>query len=182
MLEKLKNKFFGTQKSGTQEFKVIPRKNNCDFKSMTPSQKKEFLSNDLIERMIRIEQRVSGQFGRFVKYNQTEYYASLSPTQKSRFEDYLKNKGKKKVFISFLFLLPIFILFIANSSFTGNVVQENINNTKYASYVNYILIGFVVLLFVFIILSWIYRNKKKKKYDSHFNVIENIYLHKRFLN
>ena len=77
------------------------------FKLMSKKDKKDYLSNDLIERIIRIEQRVSARFGKIVSYSSTEYYKSLTNEQKSLFEKYLKSKKKKKLFFSSMFLLPL---------------------------------------------------------------------------
>lgn len=161
-----------------KEFKVIPRKSKEEFENMTKKEKKDFLSNDLIERMIRVEQRVSAHFRRPVLYNQTEYYKSLSQTEKENFEKFLKNKSRKKIFKIFLFLLPAAILFFINANFTGNVVRENFGEI---SLVNYALLSLISCLFIFNAFLWAGRRSRNKKYQEHFNLLENIYSRKRFL-
>lgn len=161
-----------------KEFKVIPRKSKEEFEGMTKKEKKDFLSNDLIERMIRVEQRVSAHFGRPVLYNQTEYYKSLSQTEKENFEKYLRDKSKKKIFRIFFFLIPVAILFFINANFTGNVVRENFGRI---SLVNYTLLFFMSCFFIFFIFLWRSKRLRNKKYQEHFNLLENIYSRKRFL-
>lgn len=80
-----------------------------DFKNMSRAEKKDFLSNDLIERMIRVEQRVSSHVGRPVHYKDTQYYRSLSHDQKKKFESHLRHKNKK--FIVFSFFSFCFVFF-----------------------------------------------------------------------
>lgn len=64
---------------------------------MAKNKKRDFLSNDFRERMIRIEQRVSGKFGKSLAYDKTEYYKSMGNEQKKEFRNYLKNKKTKSL-------------------------------------------------------------------------------------
>lgn len=82
-----------------------------DFNAMAPDARDEFLSMDLIERMIWVEQRVSVHFRKFVKYNETEYYKSLPHNLKVKFENYLKWKKRKKFVYLFLILSIMGVLF-----------------------------------------------------------------------
>ena len=57
---------------------------------------KIFLANDLVERMIRIEQRLRDSLGeKQVPFYQTEYYKGLDGHQKEKFKEYLKKKEKR---------------------------------------------------------------------------------------
>ena len=60
--------------------------NQQQFKKLDAKEKNEFLSNDMSERIMRVEQKVSANFGRLLHYNNTEYYKSLTPVQKESFE------------------------------------------------------------------------------------------------
>ena len=103
--------------------KILPSKNqNLDAMSMT--EKKDFLSMDIIERMIRVEQRVSAHFREFIKYNETEYYKSLTKAEKAKFDNYLRWKKKRTVLTSLLLLLPV-VLFFWLESTTGHAVSES---------------------------------------------------------
>lgn len=142
------------------------------FQKMNKKEKESFLSNDLTERIIRIEQRVSARFGRLVPYHDTEYYKSLSSCQREKFEKYLKNKKKKKLYISAIFLLPILALFLINANFTGNIVKEN-----FGEYVvlDYAVFFFILIFIIAILISWSYRKSRNKKYENHFKLLENIH-------
>lgn len=147
------------------------------FCDMTKTQKKNFLSNDLIERMIRVEQRVSGHFGKFVSYNNTEYYKSLNPCEKVSFEEYLKNRNKKRAVAFIFFLFPIFVLFLLNVNFTGNVINENFGKNNL---LDYSMILIILALFVSFLFYFTYKKIKNLRFSKHFNILENIYIKKGY--
>jgi hypothetical protein len=141
------------------------------FKLMSKKDKKDYLSNDLIERIIRIEQRVSARFGKLVSYSSTEYYKSLTNEQKSLFEKYLKSKKKKKLFFSSMFLLPLLSVLLLNLGLTGNVVKDDFGT--YNPY-DYAIAGFLIVSFLAFIVFIYLRKSRKKKFDRYFTAIENI--------
>lgn len=144
------------------------KKNN--FSEMSRKEKKEFLSNDLVERMIRLEQRISYHFRKPVLYNETEYYKSLNEAQRKRFEDYLK-KNKRKKFLWALFLLsPLLIFLIAGQDFTGNVIREGIGegNMGYLSYALVIMLALICIVFVIRIL---FKSRKSRRMNSHTEIV-----------
>ena len=141
-----------------------------NLQSMKKSEKEEFLSNDLIERLIRVEQKVSLKFGKNIPYQKTNYYLGLSSIQKSHFEKYLKNKKNKKWsvvgFLAFLFILTLF----ANLSFTGNAIRENFSGYSF----NYFLIILLIFLICFFVLNHFSNKKRHKRLTSYENIIPNI--------
>jgi len=150
-------------------------KSKNTFENMTKKEKKDFLSNDLSERIIRVEQRISARFGKMVPYDNTEYYKSMTETQRKKFDKYLENKGKKKLLRLFIYFLPFLFLFMVNFKFTGNVVNENFGNVIVVDYLMYGLI----LFFIFLLMVSVYRKKvRNKKFEIYFNPIEDIILKK----
>lgn len=147
-----------------------------EFSEMTKKEKKDFLSNDLVERLIRLEQRVSASFGQFVPYPETEYFKSMSEQEKKQFVKYLKkNKKKKYLFGSFFFFLLAGAIFF-NGTFTANVVKNTFN-------VSNIIISniFLVLFFAFLLGIVIYRffpKMRKKRIDGYFGILDKLYLKK----
>jgi hypothetical protein len=155
-------------------FSFLRKKNERELSDLSAKEKKGFLSNDFIERMIRVEQRVSVSLGQPVPYHKTMYYRGLSDQEKKSFDLYLKQKGMKKVFI----LLPMFFLLVVvglvNFEFTGNVVKENAESG-----------GWGLLLFpLFVFLIWaylisvIFRRLRASRFEAHFKVIDDIGLNR----
>lgn len=133
--------------------------------------RKEFLSMDLIDRMVRVEQRVSASFNEFVPYNKTEYYKSLTEGERKSFERYLKTKGRKKFFALFLLIIPLVALFMINSEFTGRVINENIGEYN-PSIVSILILSLLFVMIFVYITNAIFRKIKDKRFESHFKVIE----------
>lgn len=142
-------------------------------RNLRDSEKKEFLSNDLTERMIRVEQRVSAHFGKPVSYNQTEYYNSMTKKQKEEYENYLAKKKKKKYLFSGFFILPLFALFLFKFRITGGVISENIGSGN-LTLVNILMISVVFFVVILILLS----KRKESRYDrmleKHYSVLHNV--------
>jgi uncharacterized membrane protein (DUF485 family) len=150
-----------------------------DLKQMPPEQKKQFFSMDLAERMIRVEQHISSTFNKPVTYEQTEYFKSLSPQQKTEFKNYLKNKNKKKfMFFLFLFVLPVFIFSILNINFTGNVISENSGHAGLI--ISWIAIGIIAVAVLVYIIELIFKRRSHKTFKRHSRVLQEIYLRKKF--
>jgi hypothetical protein len=151
--------------------------NNQTFAKMTKKQKKEYLSNDLVERLIRIEQRVSAKFGRLVPYNNTECYKSLSPENKERFEKYLKTKKVRKTLVASILIVPAILMILLNTKFTGNVIGETLPNNPL---LDWFLLAFVLIAFISFALNFIYKRIRNKRFEKHFKVIDNIHFRKGF--
>ena len=147
-----------------------------ELNEMTFKEKKNFLSNDLIERMIAVEQRVSAHFGEIIPYYKTEYYKSLNPVEKKRFEKSLSNKKLKLFWIS-LVLLPLFFFLIVNLSITGNVISDS----PAISNLNLI---FLMFFFAFLLVfagKTILNNQRMKRLDRHILLLERL-ISKKYLN
>lgn len=135
--------------------------------------KKKIMSNDLIERMIRIEQQVSASFGEKVVYNKTKYYESLTASEKKGFEDYLKKRKRRKFILPLFLIAPIIAIFF-RVSFTGRVIDESATSTSPSVWV---LIIFA-LISVFLVYFAVKRYIRSKSDMKHLAVVESI-LNKR---
>ncbi len=156
---------------------VFGKKRNLDakrkFQSMTKNQREDFLSNDLSERIIRVEQRVSTRFNQLIPYNKTEYYKSMSKEQKRSFEKYLKDKGKKKVLLLAALLIPLLILGFLNFSFTGEAVREGLVDSGIN--INFIFVFIFLLFAIVLIIAFLIILKRKKKLNKHIRVIDKFF-------
>jgi len=139
----------------------------------TREEKKDFLESDFLDRLIRIEQRVSAKFGKLVKYTDTYCYKNLIPENRKRYEKYLKTKKKKKlVFVVSLVLFSFGILFLANR-ITGNVVKEGVGETGFQTFF-LVLFAFLAGLLIWVGIFFLIRFNRKRKFDSLFNHLEKI--------
>ena len=142
---------------------------NQETHKMNSEEKKDFLSNDLTERMIRVEQRVSAKFGKPVLYNKTEYYKSLAPEQRSKFEKYLKNKKQKKYFW-LLLAVPVVLFLLFNARLTGNVIGNGSGGNGMLVFISVIiLIGFVFTIFM---LNMAIKNKRERRFEEFYGILE----------
>ncbi|SRR3989344_897730 len=146
--------------------------NKKKFQEMTQKQKKNFLANDLSERIIRVEQRVSTKFGKFIPYNKTEYYKNMDKEEKKKFDEYLKNKGKREIFISAVFLGLILVLGFFNFSSAGNAIREDFPDSTLK--INLLFVS-VFIVFIFgLVVSFLMRLKRRIMYREHIRVIDNV--------
>ena len=152
-------------------------KEKKDFSDMSKGEKKEFLSNDLIERMIRVEQNVSASFNENVPYNKTKYYQSLTEHEKEEFKKHLRNKKRKRFSLFVLLLIPLLAILFLRLDFTGNVIENNLGEGSIGllQTASVLFILFFIVLFLTFKLSSILKEKRFKK---HYGVIED-YLVKR---
>ena len=146
--------------------------NKKKFQEMTQKQKKNFLANDLSERIIRVEQRVSTKFGKLIPYNKTEYYKNMDKEEKKKFDEYLKNKGKREIFISAVFLGLILVLGFFNFSSAGNAIREDFPDSTLK--INLLFVS-VFIVFIFgLVVSFLMRLKRRIMYREHIRVIDNV--------
>lgn len=158
----------------------MKKRKNEEFCEMNKKEKKEFLSNDLIERMIRIEQNISTSFGNPILYNKTQYYLSLTPEEKKKFDKFIKTKKEKlgNLIVVFLSLLLIVIIIFPRIEFTGNIITNNFDlESKTINYFFLITAGIIIFM---LIIYWLYKKLKSRKYHKHFQVIERILLKKYY--
>ncbi|VVB80368.1 Uncharacterised protein [uncultured archaeon] len=150
-------------------FSKDPKQEKLDeLKSMNKRERKEFLSNDLIARMIRLEQRVSASFGEVIPYTKTKYYQNLTAEEKKNFEKYLKTKlGSKFVFgILASFLAAGFFM---SGSLTGNVVGAN-NSVSYGGMV---VAGLAVVGLIIFLIYHIHKRRQENMFKSVLNLFDN---------
>lgn len=122
--------------------------------------KKNILSNDFIERMVRVEQRVSASLSEKKAYNETDYYKSLTLEEKKSFEEYLRKKGNVRKGFILVFSLVFLSFFVLNFGITGNTVEGEDFSTF-----SFVVLGiFIVIAFFFAILSIVKRFLEKKSY------------------
>jgi hypothetical protein len=188
MTKKLKNKkikskitklFAKSKQKKKKEKKVKEEKRlGKDLKEMSDEEKKKFLSMDLTERMIRVEQRVSASFEKHVPYEKTEYYKQLSSKAKEEFEKYLKKNKRKKYLLGMAILSPLVVLFFLKSEITGNVIAEAVGNK---SLVNMLESGAAITLLLIVgisLVSFVSKKKRNKRFEGNFDILENVFLEK----
>lgn len=143
-----------------------------------PVARGKFLSMDLIERMVRVEQKVSASFDKEIPYAQTEYYKNLKPNERKEFEDYLKTKKRKKFLLgSFLFSILILLSFVG-TGFTGNVINDFLNGTVEINFIeNFSAILALSIAAVFLIVFVVGR-RQKQRLDANVKILENAFLDK----
>lgn len=152
---------------------LLKNKNKPEsFEGMSQKEKKEFLSMDLIERLIRIEQRVSAKFHKFVRYNETEYYKSLPEQKKKEFEKYLKRKKINKIFTILALLAPWILLTIFKFGISGRVVD---NDTFSNASLEWTSIGLFVFILFCLMIKAVSSPKRAEKINSHFKILENAF-------
>lgn len=139
----------------------------------TKKDKEDFLENDLIDRLIRIEQKVSAKFGKFVNYNDTYCYKNLKPENREKYEKFLKNKKKKKFAFASLFLIPLLGIFFLSNNLTGRVISEKTGENNFYL-MQIILIAVIVGLAVFFLANFLMKRKRKKRINSLFSHLEKI--------
>jgi len=163
-------KLFGMKKS--------KKKQDRDITRMPRKEKEHFLSMDLIERMIRVEQRVSTSFKQKVAYNHTEYYKSLSASEKKDFEKYLREKNRRRFLLGLLAIVPLLAFVSMKIEITGNAIRNTITNESAYTLVQNISMWAALGLFSLFLLGLIFKKIKGRRYESHFKVLENAFLAK----
>jgi len=158
--------------------KVREERVGKDLTEMDQVEKKTFLSMDLIERMVRIEQRVSASFNNDISYDQTEYYMSLSSAEKAKFEKYLaKNKRKKFLLAGFL-VIPLFLLFFLRTEITGNAIKQTIGNQTAIGFLEPCLAGILLATCALFLITLVFKKRKLKRHERNFEILEDVFLKK----
>lgn len=148
-----------------------------EFSQMTRPEKKSFLANDLIERMIHVEQRVRASMGEgAIAYYHTNYFKELHPTEKKRFIDYLKSKQVRQKWKFLPWVLLVVLGLFAGSRFTGNAIAVNGS----ISWVDFALIGIFILALIFYVSHLAAQKKRMDRLNSHLKVIDNILTKRKF--
>ena len=147
-----------------------------EFYQMTKPEKKSFLANDLIERMIHVEQRVRGSMGEgVVAYYHTNYFKELHPVEKKGFINYLKSKQVRQKWRFLPWVVMIALGLFAGSRLTGNAIATGGN----VSWVDFVLAGVFILVLVFYLFHLSAKKKRMNKLNSHIKVIDNILTKRR---
>lgn len=152
-------------------FGLVKKPEQKEFCEMGKTEKRNFLACDLIERMIRIEQKVRGSMGEGVTpYYKTEYFKELHPNEKTKFVEYLKKKEKRKKWRFLPFVVLIGAGAFVGLRITGNVVagEEAIPTSNLA---------LLAVFLMAVIVYWVYvlsKRKRIKRLERHFKVIEHI--------
>lgn len=148
-------------------------KRNNKFCSLSKKDKKDFLSMDFVERMVRVEQHVSASFGNPISYDKTECYKSLSKNEKEKFNKHLKNKKLIPIF-----LLMLGIIFIINLIFKVSITGRTIGDSIITSSNDKIMLITVFLFFALCLFVLISEKRKSKSVKHHVQVIDNVVLGK----
>ena len=172
MMKNFFRMLFGRKKEKIEEEK--------DLTDMSKREKKEFLSNDFIHRMIRVEKEVSSSFGEDISYEDTRYYKSLSENEKKKYKKYLNNKKKKKFFIIFPLVLLIGVFIFLRVGITGDVVQENFGDGVFL--IESYFMVFVIFVIVFLGIFFVKKRFDEKRFCSNFKVLEDININRYLIN
>lgn len=139
----------------------------------TKQEKKDFLENDFVDRLVRIEQRVSAKFGKLIRYTDTYCYKNLTSENKKRYDDYLKTKKKKKFAFAASLAIPLMgILFLSNG-ITGNVVKEGVGEFSY-QLLTLISLSFLAGLLFAVGIFAILKIRREKRFGPLFEPLEKI--------
>lgn len=139
---------------------------------------KKFLSMELAERLIRVEQTVSASFNKEISYDQTAYYKGMSPKEKTEFDNYLKNKKKKKIMFSSSIFVCMFALSLFSSGITGNFIATG-ENSRFHSVPEIVLGVILGILVIYGIYSFISGKMQEKRFNKHSEIVENFAVTKR---
>lgn len=153
------------KKSENLQGKSQRKSEQKDLTEMTPAEKKNFLQNDLIERMIRIEQTVYGNIGQSKKHNETEFYKCLSDEEKRGFNRHLNRKKRKGVGKLLLLIAPLAIFGLMRFSVTGNAIRETTGAEPY--WWGWVALGIFILFGVYMWTSYILRRRMERRLRGH---------------
>jgi len=150
-------------------------KKKTKLTDLSGSERKQYLEMDMVERMIRAEQAVSASFKKPITYNQTDCYKRLTPSEKRKFEKYLKKKTTRRIVAAILIIVPLVLLLVFHSKLTGSVVRETVplseSNTNLLSI---FLSVFSVGILVFYFISWISTISKNRIIKRNVSVIDRV--------
>jgi len=143
------------------------------LQTMNKSQKEQFLSMDLANRMIRIEQKVAGKIvKKKLKPEETEYYKSLSSADKTNYGAFLQAKKKKSAVFASLVIVPLLLFSIFRPGLTGNVIVEN-GTITFSSF-EVVLLGLFVLMLILFLVLLLDKKLIERRLNRHVKVIEHV--------
>jgi len=141
-------------------------KQELQLANLTKKEKRKMASIDFIERIIRVEQRVSSSLGKHVLYNETEYFKSLNEKEKKAFEAYLKRKRNKRVIFLILIFFSLSAILFFNSRFTGNVISSNGSGK-----LTMVFVYFLAVILVVFVFSEIIHKKREKEFNKYLGFV-----------
>ena len=139
---------------------------------------KKFLSMDMAERLIRVEQNVASSFNRDIPYDKTAYYLSMTPEQKKDLDKFLKNKKRKRIMMSSSVLVSFFGLSIFGLGVNGNVVSGGQNVMTFST-PQIVLAGVFGILLAYAGYYFISNRIKNKRFENNADVINKMVMNKR---
>lgn len=151
----------------------LRRKRKKEFNEMTRAERKKFLSMDMAERMIRVEQKISSHFNKNIPCKETEYYKSMSKKDKEEFDNYIKKKKKSKILVSLLIILPIVALIVLNTSVTASVIKENFQ-INYSNSTQFLIWAFAMFLTVLVLCKSLAERAVDSRYNSQLDVFDHL--------
>jgi hypothetical protein len=136
-----------------------------DLTEMSKKEKKEFLDQDIMERMIRVEQTVSRHFGKKVQHKETSFYKGLSKEDKMTYNRHMNKKKKRGIFKMLVLILPLFTFGLMRFNITGAVVRETTGFEPY--WWSLVALGVFVVLGFFMLASYFLRKGIERRLRSH---------------
>jgi len=158
--------------------KKHPSNKKIEFCDMSKSEKKNFLSMDLAERMIRIEQKVSEHFHKPVQYNETEYYKSLNPLERKEFQRHILANKAKKICLTALIVVPIAVLIVLNTSITAGVINETLG-INYSNSTNFFIWVGAMIFAIGILINSLSKRITESYDDSHLDIFDKLSVRRR---
>lgn len=150
-------------------------KKQKDFCDMANDEKRKFLSMDMTERMIRIEQTVASHFGDKIEYKDTNYFKSLPSEKKKEFAVYLKKKnGRNKILKLSAIVIPLISLAFVKFGVTGNAIKESIGEIG-ANLSGYCLICLFLAVLVTSLVLTIFKKNKDQEFNEKTKVLYGLY-------
>jgi len=149
-----------------------------EFCDMTRKEKKDFLSMDFADRMIRIEQRVSSSFNKPLSYDKTNFFKSLTPCQREKFQKYLGGKSRRKLFLGFFLIMPVLLLYLLNNpNLTGNFIKGSLD-PQLNFLVSSILVCLGIIFLALIIILLIRKKIRDRRFKKNSKILDDIIINK----
>ena len=154
-------KLFGRKKSKEN----LNSREQKDLTEMSKKEKKDFLDQDIMERMIRVEQTVSRHFGKKVPHRETTFYKGLSKEDKMTYNRHMNKKKKRGFFKMLVLILPLSTFGLMRFSITGAVIREGTGFEPY--WWSLVAFGVFFVLGLFMLASYLLRKGVERRLRSH---------------
>jgi hypothetical protein len=141
------------------------KRNDKDLQEMTQYEKKAFLQNDLVERMVRIEQAVSGQMGKKITHHETDFFKELSDEEKKEFNKHLNSKKRKNVGKMLLLILPLATFGLMRFNVTGNAIRDSTGAEPY--WWGWVALGIFIVFGIFMWTSHLLKMRIEGRLKGH---------------